>query len=348
MSIFERLLLFIVLIVCIVAGVFLLAHIPSSSKFIAVDKNPIKEVISFDLPDMSSPIKDAISRLSMVPFSKRENKMIAVVIENHEDARPHHRGLNSALMIQEHMVEGLISRFVAFYDLRTMPDLIGPVRSLRPYFIDSIIPLSNVFLHAGGSPEAILRVEGDPNLTSINGLYLDDNFKKDPEYFRLPGIPAPHDLFTGKDTVIGMIPSDASTFAWPPYKTGGARSGSGAKLVRINFFNQDHNVRFEFKRSSGNYIRVNGGAVSPAKPRNVIVLEMPIKGEGEYGRLDIDTVGKGPVILFRSGRIYHGKWIRSNLDEWFEFEDINGEQMVFAQGQTWMMAVPSLGRVSWE
>ena len=176
MSIFERLLLFIVLIVCIVAGVFLLAHIPSSSKFIAVDKNPIKEVISFDLPDMSSPIKDAISRLSMVPFSKRENKMIAVVIENHEDARPHHRGLNSALMIQEHMVEGLISRFVAFYDLRTMPDLIGPVRSLRPYFIDSIIPLSNVFLHAGGSPEAILRVEGDPNLTSINGLSISQAF----------------------------------------------------------------------------------------------------------------------------------------------------------------------------
>jgi|TARA_B100001971_G_C18252330_1_gene579270 hypothetical protein len=347
-SILERLLLLVVLIVSVIAGVFILAHVPSSSKFIAVDKNPIKEVINIDLPDISSPFNDVISRLSMIPFSKRERKMVAVVIENHEDARPHHRGLDSALLIQEHMVEGFISRFVALYDLRTLPDLIGPVRSLRPYFIDSVIPLSNVFLHAGGSPDAILRVEGDPNLTSINGLYLDDRAKKDPEYFRLPGIPAPHDLFTGKETVGEMIPLDSSPFAWPPYKTGGASSASGASSIRINFFNQDHNVTFEFKRSSGDYKRINGGTISPTKPRNIIILEMPIKGEGEYGRLDIDAVGKGPVMLFRSGRFYHGKWVRSNLNKWFEFEGLNGEPMVFAQGQAWMMMVPDLGRVSWE
>ncbi|MDP6575575.1 MAG: DUF3048 domain-containing protein [Candidatus Peribacteraceae bacterium] len=348
MSILERLLLVVVLIVSIVVGVFILANVPSSSKFIAVDNNPIKKVINWDLPSGSSPLNDAISRLSMIPFSKRERKMVAVVIENHEDARPHHRGLDSALLIQEHMVEGFISRFVALYDLRTLPDLIGPVRSLRPYFIDSVIPLSSVFLHAGGSPDAILRVEGDPNLTSINGLYLDDRTKKDPEYFRLPGIPAPHDLFTGKETVGGMIPSDSSSFAWPPYKTGGARSASGASSVRINFFNQDHNVTFEFKRSSGDYKRVNGGTISPTKPRNIIILEMPIKGEGKYGRLDIDSFGEGAALFFRSGRIYNGKWKRKEDDTWFIFEDLDGEPMVFAQGQTWMMGVPSLGRVSWE
>jgi len=348
MSLIERLLLLVVLISSVVVAVLLLMHIPASSKFVAFDNNPIKKEINLDLPSGSSPLKDIISRLSMIPFSKRDRRMVAVVIENHEDARPHHRGLDSALLIQEHMVEGFISRFVALYDLRTLPDLIGPVRSLRPYFIDSVIPLSSVFLHAGGSPDSILRVEGDPKLISINGLYLDDNTKKDPEYFRLPGIPAPHNLFTGKKTVGGMIPSDSGSFAWPPYKTGGARSASGAKLVKINFFNQDHNVRFEFKRSTGDYKRVNGGVISPTKPRNIIILEMPIKSEREYGRLDIDASGKGPAMLFRSGRLYHGKWIRPNLNKWFEFEDLNGEPMVFAQGQTWMMLVPGLDRVSWE
>jgi len=348
MSIIERSLLFVVLIISVSTGVFLLAHIPISSNFIDINKPPIVEEVTNLNLEITDPFSSAISKLSMIPESNKGRKIVSVVIENHENARPFHKGLEDALMIQEHMVEGLISRFIALYDLKDLPDTVGPVRSLRPYFIDSVLPLTNIFIHAGGSPDAIRRIEGDLSLFNLDGIYLDDDMRDDSEFFRLPGIPAPHDLFTGKSSVEDLLPEETSETVWPPYKIGGAPNGSGASVIRVNFFNIDHNVRFEFKRTSGKYKRTNGWVLSKAQPRNIIIMEMPVNGEGEYGRLDIDPFGEGAAIFFRSGRVYHGRWIRDSEEEWFRFESGDGNEFVFAQGMAWVMGVPGLERVSWE
>ena len=65
--------------------------------------------------DQEGGVADALSRLSLLPFGKRQRNLMSVIIENHESARPYHQGLEKALVIQEYPVEGFITRFLATF-----------------------------------------------------------------------------------------------------------------------------------------------------------------------------------------------------------------------------------------
>src|SRR3990170_2448321 len=76
---------------------------------------------------------------------------LAVVIENHLDARPQ-SGLSKAELVYETLAEGGITRLLAIYlaeDTR-----LGPVRSNRPYFLDWVSEYKAGYAHVGGSPKA--------------------------------------------------------------------------------------------------------------------------------------------------------------------------------------------------
>ena len=55
------------------------------------------------------PGEGALSLLSLVPAPKRAAPLIAAMIENHEDARAHQKGLKEAIAVFEMIVEGDIS-----------------------------------------------------------------------------------------------------------------------------------------------------------------------------------------------------------------------------------------------
>lgn len=282
-----------------------------------------------------------LSNLHLWPFSRRERNLVTIIIENHEDARPHQLGLRDALLILEFPVEGFISRFAAVFDVADLPDRIGPVRSLRPYFVDALKPLHSVILFAGGSPEAFDRLALS-TLTGINGLAHPKEFTRDED------IPAPHNLFiAGEDVQLFAVDADAEEIPWPPFSTGAQRSTSGALSIFLNFYNPAHDVRYTFERLGGRYVRENGRQIADAKPRNVLVLAIPIAGVGEHGRLSIPLEGSGPALLFRDGTVTRARWEKPTDDTWFSFVDTDGEPLVFAAGQTWITVLPSLDRVTW-
>ena len=281
-------------------------------------------------------------------YFNTERTFFSVVIENHEDARPYHAGIEDAVMVQEFLVEGFISRFVATFDTRGIPKEIGPVRSLRPYFLDSIAPWSRTVFHAGGSPEALERVTNGKNFFARNLLYFDDEHGS----LRKVGPAAPHDLFLNKDLIksfLAEVPESLSkAVLWPPFKKGMPEGGETAESVRVNFFNVLHNVSFDFQPLSQKYERTNGETVSPARPSTVVIMEVPIDEIGAYGRLFMTLNGGGKAQLFHSGKMWDARWSRSNFKEPFRFTDAAGEDIPFAQGQVWMTVLPTLERVSWE
>jgi hypothetical protein len=289
-----------------------------------------------------------LSRLSLFPGSRAHPRMIAVMIENHEEARRYHSGLTDALMIQEFLVEGFISRFVALFDTRHLPREVGPVRSLRPYFLDGISPWARTVFHAGGSPEALKRVEEGNEFYATNILYYDD----ENDSLRKDGPPAPHDLFLRKAKIkefLSEVPERfLGTSQWPPYTIGPAVGGESATNIRVSFFNKLHNVFFEFQPLSQKYERTNGDSLSKARPSNVLILEVPIDEVGAYGRLFMTLTGSGQAELFHSGKVWTGRWKRESITDPFTIVNLAGEQLPFAQGQTWMMVLPTLERVSWK
>ncbi|MBM3231643.1 DUF3048 domain-containing protein [Candidatus Peregrinibacteria bacterium] len=285
-----------------------------------------------------------LSRLNLIPFFSGRQPLFAVVIENHEDARPYQRGLSSAVLIQEYMVEGFISRFVALFDERSIPKSIGPVRSLRPYFIDGTMPWGGTVFHAGGSPEAFERAREQEGIQAINGLALPEDFLRDDD------IPPPHNLFVPRDRLRHLLEMNRveKDVTWPPFPVGSPVGASSVTDISVNFFSSLHNISYAFDAFTGTYKRTNGKTVSDAHPHNILFLEVPIDSIGEHGRMFMTLTGKGDALLFHSGKMQEGEWHRKSLDESWTFTTADGEDFLFAKGQIWMTVLPDLERVKWE
>ena len=74
-----------------------------------------------------------------------------------DGARPQ-TALNEAGVVFEAIAEGGITRFAAIYQ-NPESGIIGPIRSLRIYFLDWDVPFDCTVVHAGGSIEAVNEVK---------------------------------------------------------------------------------------------------------------------------------------------------------------------------------------------
>lgn len=277
------------------------------------------------------------------PFWRQDRRIVAVVIENHLDARPHLAGLERALAVDEFVVEAGITRFVAYFDIDDLPERIGPVRSLRPYFVDASRPWTTVILHAGGSPEAFEHADAVDDLIAINAL----KYQFEEYFMRDNDIPAPHNLFTDGEHVRALLSGRAiPSVRWPPYGLGAPNDSSGATLIHMRYGSTTHDVSYAFDHASGRYERQSTDA-EPVYPRNLLILEMPITGVGEHGRLTIPVEGSGGLLLFRDGQVSRGTWSKDDGED-FVFADHGGSAMRFSTGQTWMAVIPDLEKVTWE
>lgn len=101
---------------------------------------------------------------------------IAVMINNHNQARPYHSGLQDAYVVYEAIVEGGITRMMAIFKDQTT-ERIGSVRSSRHYYLDYALENDAIYVHFGWSPQAErdMRLLG---VNNINGLY-DSAFWRD-------------------------------------------------------------------------------------------------------------------------------------------------------------------------
>ena len=72
---------------------------------------------------------------------------LSVKVENTDAARPQ-AGIDQADVLYEEVVEGNITRFIAIFN-STVPDVIGPVRSVRQEDPDIVWPLGGVFAYSG-------------------------------------------------------------------------------------------------------------------------------------------------------------------------------------------------------
>lgn len=342
MSFLSRLLSAVVLTLAILYAAVLLIDVSSGK----ISSGHTKSVSVHKGKDDTSLSSVILSRLNLIPFFRGDRALFAVVIENHEEARPHQKGLSSALLVEEYMVEGMISRFIAVFDQRAIPASVGPVRSLRPYFVDGVLPWVGAVFHAGGSPEGFERAKEEESVfRDINGLAFPDDFLRD------DGIPPPHNLFVSRDHLKSLLQTygkDRPGVTWPPFPVGSAVGAEKAEAIRINFYSKLHDVSYDFDAFTGTYTRTNGGIVSEAHPHNVLVLGVPIDSTGEKGRLFMTLTGQGDALLFHSGTVQKGHWIRRSLNDSWTFKTKDGEEFAFAQGQIWMTVVPEIGRVSWK
>jgi hypothetical protein len=286
-------------------------------------------------------IKEAVAR--SVP--------LAAMIDNYSAARPS-TGLNEAAIVFETLVEGGVTRLLGVWQTEDEVE-IGPIRSARHYFLPWVKELQAIYVHSGGSTQALAAIAQDKTIKDA------DEFRHGGSYYRVNGIPAPHDLFstTGRlQALATKFSSDSvsSPATWqfsdslvPAPAT--EEAGDSATTITLDFSISPYKVRWAYDEASNQYRRVVGNAIDYDRAtkqqltaRNIIVLEttvVPDKKSPKPDAVVVGTVGEGPLTVFRDGRVIKGKWLKATDTSPLEFFDSSGSAIKLARGRSWLEVI---------
>jgi hypothetical protein len=273
----------------------------------------------------------------------------AIMLENSPDARPQ-SGLKNAGVVFEAIAEGGITRFAAIYQ-EDKPGLIGPVRSVRAYYVDWIAAFNASIAHVGGSAAALKEVR--------NGSYRDiDQFFNAGSYYRATDRYAPHNVYTTfakLDALNAAKGYTSSTFNGFTRKDSAAAATPAATAVNVTISSAAYNSAYSYNKTTNTYDRSEGGAphmdreAGQISPRVVIVMKIPERTVKEDGyREQIDTIGSGQATIFQDGTVQQVTWSKASKTEQIKFTDAEGKDVPLARGQTWLTSVPQNGGVTWQ
>jgi Protein of unknown function (DUF3048) N-terminal domain/Protein of unknown function (DUF3048) C-terminal domain len=275
----------------------------------------------------------------------------AIMIENSLDARPQ-SGLQDAGVVFEAIAEGGITRFIALYQ-DSRPQYVGPVRSLRPYYIDFASSFDAAIAHVGGSPEALSQIRS-------GGKDLDQFFNSG-SYWRQPTRDAPHNVYTSFDRLDALNQLkgySASSFTPWPRKAEAKLKTPTAKSIDLNISSGDFNVHYDYNAASNSYLRSEGGRPHlvtasaddktgvQLKPKVVIALVMDYGIESDGKHSQYQTNGSGQLYVFQDGGVQTGTWSKADRASQFVFTDDSGKPLTLNPGQTWVSIIQN-GQISY-
>ena len=274
----------------------------------------------------------------------------AIMIENSPDARPQ-SGLKQSGVVYEAIAEGGITRFLSIYQ-QEKPQLIGPVRSLRMYYVDWLAPYNASVAHVGGSAAALAEIR--------NGSYRDiDQFFNAGTYWRANDRFAPHNVYTSFENLDALNKEKGFTES---EFTGFSRVNSqpsaapDATSVTVNVSSSLYNSSYVYDGATNTYVRSQGGAPhldredGQIAPSVVIAMKVDMTRIMEDGyRESITTTGSGEAIIFQNGTAQTVTWKKADRASQLTFVDSAGKDVSLVRGQTWITAVPNgSGSVSWQ
>lgn len=272
---------------------------------------------------------------------------IAVIVENHVDARPQ-SGLNEAELVYETYAEGGITRFLAFFQTQE-PKEIGPVRSAREYFVEWAKSYNVPFAHAGGSMEALELI---PKLKvyDLNQFALAKYFWRDNS--RL----APHNVYTTlaklrEASVYKKYPTESNSIPAFVFKDDAAKETRPLTSKFTVNFNDSYAVVWEYDPEQNVYYRILRGVYQAdrntkekIKAKNVVVVFTTISfgtsAESGKARSVIKTIGSGNANFYFDGVKTTGTWKRASQDQIMRFYGADGQEVKLNAGTTWVDIVP--------
>ncbi|MBL7078523.1 DUF3048 domain-containing protein [Candidatus Shapirobacteria bacterium] len=222
---------------------------------------------------------------------------MAVMIENHEESRPH-SGLSRADVIYEAVAEGGITRFMGVFYCAAAGAIeekydIGPVRSARTYFLDwaSEYGENPLYVHVGGAncgrDEGTKQCTSDPRAQAIEQIgqygWKDTNSWNDLDQFALSykacrrepertgeTKATEHTMFCNSQYLWDYADENRGLSKWPdaddfrPWEfkddeTVGEEDRVG--IISFDFWEgyKAYSVSWEYNSEDNTYLRSNGG-----------------------------------------------------------------------------------------
>jgi hypothetical protein len=341
----------------------------------------------------SKEAKDQPCPLSGQMYTKTERdawekrRPLAVMIENHPDARPQ-SGLGSADVVFETVAEGGVTRFMGMFlcGVQRYDTTLAPIRSARTYFIDWASGFNRpLYVHVGGA-----NLPGPANALGQLGEY-GWNGENDMNQFSIgyPTFVRDYNRVEGKDiaTEHTMVTSTEKLWAvgvdreWtnmsPDVKVGKkvvpgtnwfdeftgwsyqdqAPAAGSTKTISYDFWSGygDYSVRWEYDAATNMYNRFMAGEAhndmndnKQIKAANVIVMLTTEKGPiDENMHMLYGTLGTGDALIFHNGDVVKGKWSKKDRESELQFLDDRGKEVTLTRGMTWISVLNKTNEVTY-
>jgi len=301
---------------------------------------PAMPVIKEETKQAEEPPKPIVSRLTGVKVTTDQEKLpvTGIMIENSPDARPQ-AGVYEAGVVYEAIAEGGITRFLTLFQ-ETVPGYIGPVRSVRPYYLDFLAPYDAPIVHAGGSGPALAQVKSE-------GFKDIDHGANASLFQRVNNRFAPHNLYTNRQAIINLQNSKGwgtSTFTGFVRKADQPSATPNAKTVDVTISGALYNSHYDYDAASNSYLRSEGGrphmdekTAKQLNPKVVVAIVTTHRYDGIYSVYGV--TGKGDAYVFQDGSVTKGTWEKANRKSQYKFSDASGASLGLNAGQTWVTMV---------
>ncbi|MEX1068679.1 MAG: DUF3048 domain-containing protein [Patescibacteria group bacterium] len=294
--------------------------------------------------------------------SWQDQRPLAVMIDNHELARPHQFGLQKAVLIYEAVAEGGITRFLAVFHDQAVAKL-GPVRSARVYYIGWSLEFPAYYAHVGGA--------GTPGPANIHS-YIPAHGVLDLDQFRLGeatfasggkvklsnGVTLSNIKYTSTSKLwqagealypgTNKLP-DFSQWAFKADAPYADRPASQKISFKFWSYPSSYAGEWRYDPITNSYLRFQGGkkhldqaTKQQLSAQNVVLAYMTdvSAGDGTGHRL-YTIIGQGNAEVYLDGTKILATWKRSSLSSRMKFyrRGTNNE-ISFNRGLTWIEIVP--------
>lgn len=276
---------------------------------------------------------------------------LAIMINNINKAAPQ-CGISQADILYEVLAEGSVTRFMAIFTELEDVGVIGPVRSVRPYFVRIAQHYDVILSSAGGSEEAYDLID-DLDLDYLNAIGSAGNYFYRDEW-RKNNRGYEHSLMTTGSKLTDAIenwgldiPVEGADYGLTFDDTVLPAGGEAAPEIGIHFYKNGKLTRMTWNPDTNLYAMYQHGADAldanddtPLAFRNILVLKSSTKITDGQGHLAMDMTGEGEGYFARDGVIIPIKWSRDSYDGLYRYTDLDGNPIVFGVGKSYIAIVP--------
>lgn len=270
---------------------------------------------------------------------KINRRPVAVMFDNDPKAR-WQAGLRQAEVVYEFLVEPPYTRYMGIF-LINDPELIGPVRSARPYFVATLLEYDPLYVRVGGSEQAKADVK-KYKVADIDGLYSGAFWrntktgKKAPNnmYISMEGIRKEQKRLKYNET--GEY--KGFTFNDIDYNI----EGIEANEVLIKYYS-NNTTKYEYDKENKVYKRYKDGKLHIDEidnevivAKNIFILEAKTKIIDEAGRMEIQVIGQGKGYYITNGKCMNITWEKASVNDKIIFLDEQGNEIKLNRGVTWI------------
>ncbi|WP_150307989.1 DUF3048 domain-containing protein [Planctomonas psychrotolerans] len=287
------------------------------------------------------PLGYAPLRGTPVDSGSNDHPSLAAKIDNHPAARPQF-GLEETDIVFEELVEGGLTRYVALWH-SSIPETVGPVRSIRPMDPEILSPMGGIVAYSGGQPRFVEAMQDTPVFNAIHE-HPDtaDTFR------RLAERSAPHNVVVDARDLVAkhdeLDPPDPQFVYATDAASPSADDGAPASGV-VTVFSPSSSASWAFDPAREAYLRSQNGVPDlDATGRqlgatNVVALQVRVDQSTDVPRTEL--LGTGSAWALTDGRVVEATWSKTHAEAPLRLTADSGASIRLAPGNTWVELVPA-------